>query len=462
MPDYRQNHPTDVFFCNLLEIDPYHLQHLPEYQQSSNETSRMPDELVPRKFIDPRTGIEIPSHECNHRDVNLEKRNIFLSNYIQASSLSKSQHVAGLNALLGIEADKPIESSAANRLEEKQLFLDKLKEHYFAKLSRRFHDVPPPIDYFIVQKWKKQLIEMHRRLATARYCMRTAIALQPSQCTVNANYLHQERLSSIPKMSDTKIEYLKQSFSQLMNAYNQQKTKQTLPAVRTKVNDLIDEHGIDFVIPISTLKLILNSSNENDWLFCMTVRDSAKSTPFDVRKEIILVKALPPTRLRGNERYRKGAKYLLYSCLNQNSTHHFNCDDQSETKTDISAAEPMPEIELGACGSNTENIEYKISSNDDFIKQYPKNEYSHENRMFTVVEVIGCDGAENDDEAFKVLVTAKQAAYKRVDDAIQFVNYSPKIEFQAEYGAEVMTQDELLQEWCDLFFRPKTISERRM
>lgn len=457
MPEYHANNPTDIFFCNLLEIDPYHLQNMHEKVTSSNETERMSDELEPRKFLDPRTGIEIPSHECNHRNVNLEKRNIFLNNFIQASSMPKSQHIAGLNVMHGIASQQTTDdqmlydSSAPNRFEEKQLFLDKLREHYFAKLSQRFHTVPPSIDYFIIQKWKKQLIEMHRRLAGVRYCMRTGISLQPSPCAVKIEYLHQEHLGNVPKMSGKSIEYLRQSYSKLMNAYTQQKTTQLLATVRTKMNELIDEHGIDFVIPISTLKLILNISDKSDWLFCMTVRESGKSTPFHPKKEIIFEKPLPPMRLSGNERHHKGAKYLIYSCLNETSAE--NCTENRAETLELQSRTGDPDVA---------SIEYKICSNDEFIRQYPKQECSYENRSFTIIEISRCDDSENDEEMFKILIPHKHAASTKNDETgdIQFVNFSTKIEFQAEYGAEVMTKAELLEEWCNLFFRPETCTER--
>lgn len=468
MAEYRRNNPTDVFFCNLLEIDPYHYQHLQESLR--NETHNVSDESVVRKFADPRTGIEIPSHECNHRNVNLESRNIFLNNYIQASSLPKAEHIAGLSAIRGVESASleqitdepndhiPNESGAANRLQEKQLFLDKLQEHYFSKLSQRYHDVPPSIDYFITQKWKRQLIDVHRRLTHVHYCMRTAIPLQPSQCAVKIEHFHEEQMGNVPKMADTRPEYLRQSFLQLMNAYNQQKPVQTQSAVKAKLNELIHAHDIDFVIPISTLKLVLNNSKTSNWRCCMTVQDSVKSTLFHTKQKIIFEKPLPPTHLNGNERYRNGAKYLLYSCSIQNSSYYFNCNDQTETKIDIEPAIP-PELESRV----NESTEYKISSTDEFIRKYPKREYCYGNRAFTILKLSGRDDTESDDdETFKILIPAKLTAYQKTDanDQIQFVNFSPKIEFQAEYGAEVMTKDELLQEWCNLFFRPKTCTER--
>lgn len=462
MPEYRTKNPTDVLFCNLLELDPYHLQNLNEKTHSSNETESTSAEIVPRKFLDPRTGIEIPTHLCNHQNVNFEKRNIFLNRHIAVSSLVKSQHSACLKAMQANKSPSDetteeqncrmqYESSAADRLQEKQSFLDKLRANYFEQLAYRFHNVPPSINYFITQKWKKQLIEMHRRLANARYCMRTGISLLPSQCAIKIEYLHQEHLGKAPKLANEQTEYLRQSHPKLMKAYSQQKTTQLSSAVATKLNELTYEHDIDFVIPISTLKLILNISSKSDWLFCLTVRESAKSTPFHPKKEIVFEKPLPPMRLSGNERYHKGAKYLIYSCLNQ-----LHPENVIETEIDT------PEVESRSSDLDADGIDYKIYSNEEIIRRYPKRECCYENRTFSIIEMSGCDDDESDEGTFKILVPSKQASSKKNEenDDIQFVNFSPKIEFQAEYGAEVMTKNELLDEWCNLFFRPKTCTER--
>lgn len=462
--EYQKVKPTDVFLCNLLEIDAHHFNHI---NQRTDQTER---QTVSCEFIDPRTGVEIPSHECNHKNIDLETRNIFLTNRIEVSILSKSEHVACLNVLrraasvsnqkTNDDDDEVYESSEVSRFQEKNLFLNKLKE-LFDKLSKRYHDVPPSINHFITQKWKKQLILMHRELAGVRYVMSTAISLQPIECAVKANLIHQEHLGNVPEMTNKSVDYLRQSFLNLMQAYNRRKMVKMQQKVKATVKELVEGHAIDFVIPISVIKLIV--SGEEDWAFQMTVRESQSSTPFNSKKEIIFDKPLPPTHLNGRERYRKGAKYLIRSCLNQHSQNVFSHKDCTEVETGIDKNSVPLDIQAQMIAENDDK--YQVVDSEEFIKNHSKCECSYENMTFAVMDIVGSvgdgDGDGSETETFRILVPSKQDAYtKNASDQITFVNYAPKIEYQAEYGAEVMTTRELIDEWCDLFFRPNSYTER--
>ncbi|XP_055306386.1 uncharacterized protein LOC129570703 [Sitodiplosis mosellana] len=459
MPEFQQRNPTDVFFCNLMNIDPLHLQH---ENQNQNESSGE-GELTPRQFIDPRTGIEIPSHVCNYKNIDLKTRNIFLTKYIQVSNLQRHEHLTCLNALarlpkpeteLSNEEKKDrllFNATAVLRSEEKKAFLEKLRERFFAEVPNRFHNVPPSIEYFVTQNWKEQLVMMHRQFVNARFSLKTAILLQPSECVVTTNAVHQEHLGCVPQMSRDNLEYLRQSFPNLMKAHNMRKNTHQLPAIKGKVKDLVQQHKVDFVIPISILKCILGS--KTGWSFCMTVKESALSTVFNPKKEIICEKPLPPAYLSGNDRYKKGAKYLLHSCFNANALYVYNHNEKIESRTSTQAIE---------CDSNTSTaIEYKVSNCDEFIRNHARGEDSYGNMTFTIFDVKGYNSADDINESFKILVPTKQAAYKKDSNGeIKFINWSPKIEFQAEYGVEVMRKDELISEWCELYFRPNTSTER--
>lgn len=462
MPDFQQNNPTDVFFCNLMQIDPLHLQNLHQSPNNLAET----EEII--RHTDPRTGVEIPSHECNYKQVDLMKRNIFLTSYIQVSKLHKNEHLACLNALgclskpvseLSIEEKNDLlvfTSTATVRSEEKEAFLEKLREHYFAEVAKRFHDVPPSIEYFVIQQWKKQLITMYQKFANVRFSMKTGISLQLSESIMKMEAIHQEHLGNVPEMSTNTLDYLRQSFPNLMNAYNKRKITHLSPAVKGKVIELVHQHAIDFVLPMSILKRILGT--ETGWSFCMTVKDSVLSSAFNPKKEIVFEKPLPLAYLSGNNRYKKAAKYLMHSCFNANAFHVFNHNKKSESKTPtLLCIDSTTECDSK---SNTE-IEYKVSDCDEFIKNHSRVEVSYENMTFTVFDVNGYNGADDINEIFKILVPAKQASYKKENNGeIKFVNWSPKIEYQAEYGAETMKKGELISEWCELYFRPNTSTER--
>lgn len=469
MPDYRKNNPMDVFFCNLSEIDPLHLE---QKHHKINHSKQSDDKSLSCQFIDPRTGIEIPSHECIYRNVDLENRNIFLKNFIEASSLQKHEHIACLNVLQDRtntnqststqqRTDQMLyELCAINRTNEKTRFLEKLREHYLAKLSKRFHHIPPAINHFITEKWKKQLIMMYRRMATVKYRMGTAISFHPNQFIVKTNTIYQEHLGNVSEMKSQNVDYMWQSSLNLMTAYNQRKINRLSSIVDEQIKTIVQQHDVDFIIPISIIKLIV--SEKKGSTFCMSIKESTRSNIFNSKREITIEKPLPPITLSGNERYKNGAKYLLNACLNQNALRVYSHSSKTEIETHLHEIpceyehEHQNDIQI----SNNQ-MDYKISKNEEFLKNYPKSECSYENMTFTVFDVTGIENSDTDSETFRILVTAKQNAYKKNEhDEIEFVNYSPKIEYQAEYGAETMTKNELIQEWCDLYFRPNTCTER--
>lgn len=458
MTEYKSKNPTDVFFCHLMETEPIHLEGI--HSTNANDNTEAHES---HQFIDPRTGVEIESQECNYRNTKPESRNIFLKSHIHDSKLKKHEHLACLNALrqlnksvseLSDEEKKDrllFKSSAQDRLAEKDLFLEKIRENYL--IFNRFHDVPPAINHFVTENWKRRLIVMQQKLANVRYRMRTAISQQPPDCTVETEVIHREHLGNIPIMTSQNIEYLRQSSTNLTKTYNSRKSKHLEPIIRKKIEELVQEHGVDFVIPISMLKLLLSSKQV--WSSCISVRNSAQSNVFNQKNEIIFEKPLPKSYYSGNERFKIGSKYLLRSCFNQNALHVFNHNEQIEKRTAIHTKN----IELNAETSG--NFEYKVSNSDEFIRNHSKIDDSYANMSFSIFNISGLDNMEDGSEAFKILVPAKQDAYKKNEnDEIRFLNYSPKIEYQYEYGAEVMGKDELICEWCDLYFRPDTITER--
>lgn len=446
-----------------MEIDPLHYTHIQQESKEPNEAECQTSAV--KQFIDPRTGVEIPSHECNHQTVNLESRNIFMKNFIQTSKLQKHEHSACLSALHHLKKNPTAlsmdekanlllyESTSALRLEEKCEFLNKLREHFLAKLSNRFHDIPPSIEHFVVQNWKRRLIEMHRRMTNVKYQIRTAMSLQSAECTVECDLIEQEHLGIVPKMNIESTGYLRQSCQNLNEAYNVRKNTCLKPLIEEQLTELCDQHAIDFIAPISIIKCILGS--RKGWCCLMSIQESEQSTMFNPKKKIVFNKPLPPTSLSGNERYKKGAKYLIRSCFNRNSSHVFSHSDCSEQKisddTESNECYAVPNLD----------IEYKIEKFDEFTKQHQKVAASKENMSFNIFNLTGRNNIDEYNETLRLLVPTKLDAYKTNDNGeVQLVNYSAKIEFQSEYGAEKMTKDELIREWCELYFRPKTITER--
>lgn len=462
-------HPNDVFLSHLFEIDPTHYRFINQNNPNDKTAQTKTNENIVKQFADPRNGIEIPSHFCNYTERDITGSNIFLKNCIEISRLRSDEHSACIKAIHLLNQQIPnvnpanfdyyqdYESTARDRNEEKQLFLGRLREHFMAKISTRYHHVPPAIDNFVMHIWKKQLIDLHRGIGNVGIRLRTALSLQATDINVQMKVIHQDHIGNVTEIYNQNIEFVRQSSANLQKTYNERKSKQLLMDVDGKKQEFVQKYGIDFIMPISILKLILCDGCD-DWNFEMSVRDSKTSTVFNPKKEIHFQKPLPSLYLSGNARYKKGAKYLLRSCFSQNSSHIL--DRSNNMESDIGIV-----TESAKCNSNENNTEkYQLHHFDRFMEMYfgkkMIKKLSSANVTFTVFEMVG--GAdENDAETFRILIPSKQDAYKRnQNDEICFINLSAKIEFQSEYGVEELTKDELICEWCDLYFRPDSITER--
>lgn len=466
MTEYASTAIHDVFFNHLLEIDPIHYSRLgTDTQNETKETSNTKDKgSLPNKFADPRTGVEIPNHICPHHDINRTRQNIFMKYHIQVSQLNKYQQSACLNAvrclsknLYSLSTDEKVdlsiyECTAKQRAIEKESFLARIRDEFLTTNSSRYHFVPPAIDFFVMQIWKQRLIMLHREMGDINYGLSTALTLSSEPMIVEAKLIHTESIGSVTTIMNQDIQFVFQSCANLLKTYQECKSEKVMRLVQKKVKEKVGTHDIDFASPLSTLSLIL--CDETDWQFRMTVQDSASSTMFDQKKRIILEKPLPPLYLSGKARYQKGAKYLLRSRFGRIS------------KTDFSRIEKIDECTGLTSDAHMSHIEYKAIPFDDFMEKYNENvrksNDSRENAKFSIFEVSGkSESGDIDNETFRVLISTKQDVQRQqADGDSEFIYLAPKIEHQPEYGCEVMTKNELLREWCQLFFKPGTTVER--
>lgn len=474
MTEYASTAIHDVFLNHLLEIDSIHYSRLGiETQNEMKKAPNTRDKVsVSKNFTDPRTGVEIQNYICHYNHINRTKQNIFMKYHIQVSQLNKYQQLACINAMhclsknfdtLSIDerADRLIyESTCQQRAIEKELFLARIREEFLSKNSNRYHFVPPAIDSFVMQIWKQRLIMLHREMDNIHYGLSTALTLCTEPMIVDAKLIHQENLGNVLTIMKPNIQCVFQSCANLFKTYQKYKSEKCIRLVRKKFMETVSTHDCDFASPLSTLSLIL--CDETDWQFRINVQDTASRTIYEENKRIIFEKPLPALYLSGNARYRKGAKYLLRSHFNPISKMDFNHIQKMDKCTTV-ASDLSKQCET----KDMNHIEYKAILFDDFMKNYnqnvPKSNASRENVKFSIFEVSGTSECGNrmDNETFRVLISSKQDVYRqKTDDDLQFIHLVPKIERQPEYGCEVMTKNELLHEWCHLFFKPGTTIER--
>lgn len=444
MDDYSKTNLYDSFFTHVLEVDPLNL--LFDQRGMKNESSS--DKIIP--YPDPRTNSEIPNQECSYQDCDISVQNIFMKNPLSRSMLTAEEHVACIEALQTINNGTgkltPKQETCWEKLaectEEKRQFLEELRTHFLEKLSHRAHEVPPQIEHFVVNVWKRKIVELHRTVGKAHIQLKTALILQCVDVDVHAKLIYGERHGQIRKTHD--VEYIRQSSAILQQTYKEQRNPTFSRYVKCKVAQLRQLYDVHFQVPLSIVRLLL--CDESDWCVPITVHVSKTNAIFESDRVIIFEKRLPPCYRSGNARYRTGAKYAVRSCLAR--TVDDGCD-----AIDIN----------GGLAENATST-YKLNEFDEYLKLNQDKESKADaikaNKLLNIFEISG-NVDEGVTDTYRVLITSKQDAYKLCPNGeMVYINYSPKIELQAEYGGEIMTKNELIREWCDLYFRPNSIIER--
>lgn len=456
---------ADVFHSNLLQIDPSHLLDYCQQQKArtaKQELNESSVDTVQHKFTDPRTQIMIPTFTCDHRDTDLAARNILLVKCIEMSKLSADEHCACLRAILKLksrETTLPTDDEAdratyfatiQQRFDEKSRFLAFLKRHYFETLSHRYHSVHPAVDLFIAQKWKRHLLDLYTITADDAYRLSTALKVnRQMDDDVNAELVHQEHHGNVPKMlSDVSI--VRQSNENLLRAYQRHRSDRFRNAIRKKSIEIADGKQVNAVVPISVIKLLI-SDYDVDWSIRMTVRDAVSSSVLSPIKEVAFAKPLPPLYLSGNDRKTRGNKYVLRTTVCPQHSGAF-CHS---TKT---ISDPLTNSDRVIDCQATNEVKYELHSFDEAVAKCSEldDQMSAGNCSFRIWDL------SSGSETIRLMVPAKTDAFRKCENGVdvEMVNLSSKLEFQAEYGVEVMTKAELLREWCHQYFRPESITVR--
>lgn len=456
---------ADVFHSNLLQIEPSHLTDYYQQQKARSaeqEQKGSPEEKAPRKFTDPRTQISIPTFTCDHRDIDLAARNILLGKCVETSKLSSSEHSACLKAIQNLRTDETALSredktdrsifltTFQTRFDEKTRFLAYLKRTFPGTLSHRYHSVHPAIDSFITHKWKRQLLQMYTNTASDSYRMSTALKInRQTDDEINAELVHQEHHGNVPKMlCDATI--LRQSTENLLRTYQRHRCDQFRKFIRDKSIEIADENQVNAIVPLSVIRLMVCDSDV-EWSIQMEVKDGSSSSILNPTKAVTFEKPLPPLYLSGNERKTLGSKYVLRTTVCPPHTSAF-CHSTKTTSDPVTNSDEVIE-----CGTPSDN-EYELHTVDEIAAKHSEGSdpMSVGNCSFRIWNL------SNGHSTIRLMVPAKSDAFRvgKKEEEIEMVNLSSKLEFQAEYGAEVMTKFQLLREWCHQYFRPDSITVR--
>lgn len=378
--------------------------------------------------------------------------------------------------------DEIIYFSLANiRLNEEEQFQSFVKSYFLTNLSERYENLDSSFEEFVVNKWKKYL-EFVKNLKNNFFNIQTALELDYSSGTdVKCEFQRQfDGKGIIPRI----ILVLKKPFSENIKQTTTKMEKMFDFHEKSEFfsNDLIAlkialESETDFVLTTESICCFLSNFSEN-WNILVNIKNIAE----DNKNIIFINNPLPKTFLSGIDRIKESFDYALKAkiCFPTNNSS-FICGINKSVKADKICKESVneeiddsyeddlvideiiedeifvvPEEPKTSVKELPKEIEYKIVEFEEFLKnqKIPEEEtgrnYSY--RLWKLSE----DGLD-----IKLLVKTNQDGCDKDEDGnYKFVNLSTKVEFKSEFGAEKMTREEIIKEWCNLYFRPGTVTQR--
>lgn len=422
-----------------------------------------------------------------------EKRIRFFDKFPTKSNLNSCDHlkciraITNLNSKIKDVSKKTDEISyyslTSVRLKEEELFQSFVKNYFLTNLSERYENLDSFFEEFVVNKWKKYL-EFVKNLKNNFFNIQTALELDYSSSSeVKCEF---QRLFDGKGIIPRIILVLKKPFSENI--------KQTTTKMEQMFdfhengeffsNDLIAlkialESECDFVLTIESICCFLNDFSEN-WNILVNIKNIAE----DNKNIVFINNPLPKTFLSGIDRIRESFDFALKAKITfpKNNSSFISgikksvkadkiCKKNIVTEDMIDSSEDdliidegietiivkAPEaMEESVSEEEPKEIEYKIIEFDEYLKNNKiRDEETGRNFSYRLWKI-----KEGDLDSKLLIRTNQDGCDKDEDGNYKFVNLSTKVEFKSEFGAEKMTRQELIREWCNLYFRPGTVTQR--
>ncbi|XP_055695067.1 uncharacterized protein LOC129796938 [Lutzomyia longipalpis] len=435
----------DVYVCHLNEINPefYGRTHKPQ-QHAEKQEIRTTDSLTNSQNARDEGGLHLFRKFPNRSKI---PRNIHMSCLRYLRKIEDLHGDGDLSPELNSDGKNYL-SSEAMRKAEKQEFCEFVKNYFMTYLSHRFLKIDVGMEDILIEQWKKSIQDVKKR-KDQNYQLQTALGLDyrlPGDEEVS--FVHEKevyRTGNVSKIncsfSSTEMLSLEQNSEQL-RAYlgdNGDKNSRRKDETTRIVRDLAEENSIDFILPLEAIEMMVNGMKIS-WNVPFRIEDTGKRTLG------IIDKPLPPLSINTKQRNAEIFKYCLemkildpqtVSSLEKLEKYPIYSDSEDEMQLVIDESQTDTNAEV------TQDAK-KLPSHTaapEKTWQRARNNSFHKCIL------------RSDDDQCSILVDTYQDGADSMDNVI---NLSIKIEHQTEFGAEEMTHEELIHEWCLQMFNPQS------
>lgn len=445
------NYVDDIFSRHVNEIDLIHLEDKGEKRAVNYDEVKI---VKCSEIVDPRTKKPVPYGSTIKDYTSIPP---FHDRFNIKSSLNEKEQKICMAALRFYNSNCTATEDPAIKVAleifcrlsfmiqaEVKFYREYAKKYFYRYSTERMSFIDDRFKKFIIQDWKYKVNKMNLPVPVfIFYCCVGYITdiSEDIDCRMNKTDYGLFSLSGLIPKSNFCDEWKNKRCLLRDPAWvHKNMTKFDPNPIINQVKELdslINFHNlkIDVMVSVDALKTILSNRQKNKSFLLPLITKVVNKT-----KMAVIDTPLPPTSLHGYD----NNKYA-HNCAIKAIFTTIRCENALDVRT------------KKVSSMNTERTSkiskyhrryrlFKLPEEHTEAKD-PKNpmNYSYNRWAFS-----------KRNENLQLLIKSSIDFYEQSDEdaAPKFFNLSTKIEYQSEFGAEEMTEEELVEEWCSIAFQP--------
>lgn len=469
----------DVYVCHMNEIDP---QYYERYRNQSDMIQKTPPKKDNIDKLYPRT-IATENSPQKENELHLFRK------FPTKSKMDKDIHLSCIRYLKSLEDPEEYAESQINhsdreqylsceeiRKQEKTEFHEFVKNYFMTHLRQRILKIDVGMENVLIERWQKD-VENVKKKKQQNFQLQTALPLDyrlPENAEVHLeNQEEVLRLGVVPRMicdfsaaETLKLEQKPEKLKSYMGVHvNFEGTEDERDSERIAQRD----EEIDIILPLSSIEKLVNGIKLS-WNILFRIQESATKKLCIVESPLpplnmdtkhrnaeiltysfemeVLEESLQESPLLGTEKPSETVKSNHQNLLKSPKDLDSDSDDEGQLIIDESVEEELTE----EIQQITQEVHKDLITEKtlNIPTSTEKSRRRAQNSLFRKCTLT------SGKEICRILVKIHQDGVVLGDDTDEAINFSLKIEYQTEFGAEEMTVEELIREWCQQTFNPSS------
>ncbi|GAB0094993.1 hypothetical protein DMENIID0001_103190 [Sergentomyia squamirostris] len=348
-----------------------------------------------------------------------------------------------LDSLPWQDADRKLFLSSVDvRKKEKAEFHEFVRNYFMTYLRHRILKIDQNLESILVDHWKMNVIKRVEERKVQNYQLQTALPMD--HCLPEGEMLILNNPVEVFQSGTIPLLHLNFSNEEVIILDGKPEMLKTyLSETPRKTEDIIEmarQQDVDFILPLESIEKFLSGDKKN-WIIPLNIQEN-------YGKNVgILETPLPPLNMDTKQRNSDIYKYLFEMIaiapidisMDQSKSETVDMNSDSEDESNLVIDDICTEVQtIKSDTINTPPDQKHLQKINQGMQRSQNCNY----KLFTL-------GLEQ--QSIRILLEMHQDAQINEENAKR-INFSLKIDYQTEFGAEEITLENLIHEWCLLYF----------